>query len=144
MAVRITVQFVVVLCYCQMLCSFIYHHASALKVCDKKLKLIYMHGCCSLWWIGLFKSAAVQSDQSQEFKFVHFPDSTNCSWITKQRKHWLCVAAVNQSLLCVTVSFKGNKRKNIENPLFSCLMAKAAFTWCNHFAQTKNRRRKYI
>lgn len=37
-----------------------------------KLSLIYMHGCCCLLWIGLFKSAAVQSDRCQEFKFVPF------------------------------------------------------------------------
>lgn len=55
-----------------------------LKYVAKNLRLVYMHDCCLLSWIEPFKSAAVQSDQSQEFKFVQFPDSTNCSWIANR------------------------------------------------------------
>lgn len=101
-AMRIKMLFVVVFMCCSKCNALVITTlVPLLKICGEKKKrprLVYMHDCCLLWWIGPFKSAAVQSDQSQEFKFVQFPDSTNCSWIAKQRKHWLSVAAVNRSL----------------------------------------------
>lgn len=76
---RITVQFVVVLCVivkCYALFFIIF--PLPLKSVAKSSSLFI---CMAAVRSGELGSLSLQlcSDQSQEFKFVHFPDSTNCS-----------------------------------------------------------------
>lgn len=72
----------------------------------KRLRLVYMHDCCLPWWIEPFKSAAVQSDQSQEFQicafsrryklFLNLKTEGNIDSVfllpIKPCKRWLCLS----------------------------------------------------
>lgn len=69
----------------------------------KRLRLVYMHGCCLPWWIEPFKSAAVQSQEfqicafSRQYKlFLNLNTEGNIDSVIllpiKPCKRWLCLS----------------------------------------------------